>query len=89
MDILDQRIVTTRKEHCCTGCARKFPKGSTLQAVKCAEFGNVSTAYWCPTCQSYWNKYMEYGDSIACGELKSEDPEGWEKVRQEVEGVTA
>lgn len=87
MDILDAKIVTTRKEHHCYGCARKFPKGSRLQVVTSVDGGEIGSAYWCPTCQAYWQKHMEYGDLIAYGELKQEDSEGWEEVRKEVEEV--
>jgi len=28
---------------------------------------------------------MDYGDEIGIGELKSNDPEGWEELRKEIE----
>lgn len=85
MDILKQKIVTTRKDHHCFGCARKVFKGSKMQAITNVDGGDISTNYWCQTCQEYWNRHMQYEDLIGYGELKSEDEEGWEKVRQEIE----
>jgi len=46
--------------------------------------GGIVTWYWCPTCQEYWDRYMEYGDEVMFGELRWEDPEGWEAIRQEL-----
>lgn len=89
MDILENKIVTTRKEHRCYGCTRKFPKNSRLQVITSVDNGEVRRVYWCDTCRSYCLKYMESDDLIMYGELKGEDPEGWENVRTEVEGITA
>lgn len=89
MDILEDKTVITRKDHHCYGCARKFPKNSQLQVITSVDAGEFSRAYWCDTCISYGHKHIEYGDLIMYGELKSEDPEGWEEVRLEVERVKA
>lgn len=87
MSIIRQGKVKTRKEQCCHGCARKFEKGTKLDTVVSTDAGEIYTTYWCDTCQSYWSKHMEYDDEISYGELKSEDPTGWEEVRLTVEGV--
>lgn len=52
--ILAQKIVTTRKEHSCWGCALTYPPGTKMNAVTTAD-GGVETVYWCPTCQEYWD----------------------------------
>lgn len=31
MDILNPRVVVTRKSHICFGCAREFPKGTKME----------------------------------------------------------
>ena len=86
MDTLVDKEVTTRKEHHCFGCARKFKKGSKLRYCKVIDGGVFDSAYWCPVCLKYWEKYMGYSDEIGYGELKSEDYKGWEEIRKEVEG---
>jgi hypothetical protein len=85
MAFLENKDVITRKEHCCFGCGRKFPKGSKLNFSKTVDGGEFSSAYWCKTCSEYWYKYMSGYDEIGFGELKSEDSEGWERTRNEVE----
>lgn len=85
MDILEHKTVTTRKDHHCFGCARKVFKGSKMQVITTVDGGDISRNYWCRTCQEYWNRHMEQDDLIGYGELKSEDSEGWERVRNEME----
>lgn len=85
MDVLQDKVVKTKKEHRCSGCARKFPKGTALKCVKVADEGRIYTDYWCPVCMEYWKRYMNSDDQIGYGDLKSEDNEGWESVRKEVE----
>lgn len=84
MSVISSKIVKTRKEHTCFGCGRKMSKGSKMNVVT-SKVDDISTDYWCETCQAYWNKYMRYSDEIGFGELKSEDKDGWEKVRRNVE----
>ena len=85
MSIISYKMVKTRKEHRCVGCARKMPKGSNMQSVTSSNDGKILRDYWCNTCQTYWNKYMRYEDEVGYGELKSEDYEGWEEIRKKVE----
>ena len=85
MDILESKDVITKKEHNCFGCGRKFSKGSKLNFTKSVDGGEFSSAYWCKTCQEYWERNMKYCDEIGYGELKSEDFEGWEIIRKEIE----
>ena len=89
MDYLVNKDVITRKEHCCFGCGRKFPKGTKLIYSKAVNNVEFSSVYWCKTCSTYWNKYMTGYDEIGYGELKSEDTEGWESIRNEIEGMEA
>jgi hypothetical protein len=86
-DTLESKIVVTRKEHQCWGCARKIPKGLKMRVLKLAEDGKVVSSYWCETCQLYWNRHCNNDDEISCGELRDENRKGWEAVRDEIEGV--
>lgn len=81
VEILEMKTVKTRKDHCCWGCDRKFEKGNNLNVIKSVDGGSVFSTYWCMVCQEYWNKYMQNGDEIYKGELKSEDFDTWKKIR--------
>lgn len=84
-DIVNIKFVKTRKDHTCWGCKRQHPKGTEMQVITAAEEGYLNTAYWCKTCQAYWSEHMHDGEEIYEGELKSEDPDGWDAIRQTVE----
>lgn len=85
MYIIAIKNVITRKEHNCFGCARKMPKGTTMQLATSVDGGVISTERWCSVCQAYWSKHMEYGDEIGYGDLRFGDPEGWEQIRETIE----
>ena len=82
--ILSAKTVTTRKPHACWGCGIKYPPGTEMKVVTSADRG-LDTVYWCRTCQEYCNRYLEPDDVVVSGELRFEDPEGWEAIRQELE----
>jgi hypothetical protein len=50
-DLLEEKIVTTRKPHRCFACWRLFPKGSKLQWSKHCDNGDFVECYTCETCQ--------------------------------------
>ncbi|MFC5528415.1 hypothetical protein [Cohnella yongneupensis] len=83
-DTLRNKVVITRKEHACFGCAIKYPAGTSMHAVTTADGGKIETTYWCDTCQTYWERNMTTGDEISFGELRTEDREGWEAINKEV-----
>lgn len=85
MVVLQDKVVKAKKAHRCSGCARKFPIGTALKYVKIVDGGKFYTAYWCPVCMEYWKRYMSSDDEIGYGDLRSEDNEGWESVRKEIE----
>lgn len=84
--ILENKEVKIRKERMCWGCARKFEKGNKLHVVKAVDSDGFTSTYWCRTCNAYWDKYMDRDDEIGIGELRSEDDEMWEEIRQKIEG---
>lgn len=66
------KIVITRKEHKCWGCATKFPKGSHLSVNTSFEEG-PKTTYWCDPCAKYWDAYScEFRDGIYQGDFRGE-----------------
>jgi hypothetical protein len=78
--VISNKIVKTRKEHKCWGCARSFPKNSNLEAVTAEDEGKIYTNYWCEVCRVYWTEHMLYDDEINLGDLKANDPEEWNRI---------
>ena len=50
MDVLEDKMVTTRKPHDCWGCAKKFPTGTRMWFTKTADGGGISMAWLCEEC---------------------------------------
>jgi len=84
-DILDQKIVTIRRDHYCWGCGIVHPAGTRMEFIKSVDSGHFMRNYWCSVCQEYWKRHMQYGDEISAGELLSGDPEGWNRIKVELE----
>lgn len=82
MDVLTDKIVTTRKLHYCHGCAREMPIGSRLKKTALVDAGEFQSSYWCDTCVDYWAEYMTDDDSINMGDLRNNDPRGWEEFHR-------
>ena len=85
MEQLRNKTVTIRKEHYCYGCSRKMPVGTKMQYIVGVDNGDLRSSYWCDICQEYWGEYQRYDDECEFGGLKSNDPEGWEEIREESE----
>jgi hypothetical protein len=56
MDILSDKIVTTRKKHNCSACGRVFEKGTKMR-TQVNTFDGIGTWRECPTCQELLSKY--------------------------------
>ena len=88
-DTLRHKEVKIRKAQRCFGCGRKFSTGTTLEKVTTVDSGIFATTYWCDICRIYWAEHMLYDDEISYGELRSQDPEEWERIylkRQALKG---
>ena len=68
--ILRNKIVKTRKDHCCFGCARIFPAGSEME-FSVVKDDDIFNSYLCKTCLQIMNK-MVYGDEFCFGDLSEE-----------------
>ena len=82
-EVLEQKIVKTRKDHKCWGCGELFLKGSKLEVLVAVEDSGIVRTYWCPTCREYWCRFMDNDDGINMGDLKSNDPEEWNKIHKQ------
>ena len=80
LDILESKKVKIRKSCFCWGCGREFTKGHTLRKVTTVDCGVFSHTKWCNVCDEYWNVYMENGEEIGFGDLRSQDKEGWQEI---------
>jgi len=56
MNIISDRIVTTRKKHMCNACGRVFEKGSKMR-TQVNTFDGIQTWRECLTCQILISKY--------------------------------
>lgn len=74
---LKDKIVKTRKEQTCWGCAEKFEKGTGLRYLVSVDNGDFSSSYWCRICDvtylEHQNTYDPYDDGIGFGEAKEFD----------------
>ena len=65
-DILDQRIVKTRKHHCCFGCLASIPVGSTVERTTNVGSGEIYTNYLCEDCVEFSKTLPEEYRSFQC-----------------------
>ena len=64
--IITYKKVTTRKEHKCFGCARKFPR-NTKMLRETVKDDVIFTAYFCQTCIEVMNERS--GEEFCEGDL--------------------
>ncbi|MFA5378726.1 MAG: hypothetical protein WC455_23440 [Dehalococcoidia bacterium] len=80
-DIVSSKIVKTRKPCRCFFCAELYPKGTTMRGTVSVDGGEISYEHVCDVCDAYIRKYWHYGDECGYGEIKENDPEGWEEIK--------
>jgi ribosomal protein S27AE len=61
MDILSDKIVTTRKKHNCSACGRVFDKGTKMR-TQVNTYDGIQTWRECPTCQELLSKHRSRFD---------------------------
>ena len=59
MDILNDKVVTTRKKHNCSACGRVFEAGTKMR-TQVNTFDGIQTWRECPTCQELLSKYRSH-----------------------------
>ena len=86
MNILADKSVKTRRAHRCHGCKGEIVAGSVAQYQVTVDNGEFWSGYFCNVCIEYMSRLIfDDDDGICEGELKENDPEGWETVRLEME----
>jgi len=83
MEILTNKKVNTRKQHVCHGCATLYPPKTEMRYVTSKDGGEISSDYWCKTCDEVIVKTYDYVDlenGIGFGEVKYFDIPFWEMV---------
>jgi len=85
-DLLENRIVTTRKEHFCWGCGRDFPSGAELKVRVEVDQGEIARTYWCAVCEEVIDGWPTFytEDGVGYGEVRID--EDWESFRKALEG---
>ena len=61
MDILSDKIVTTRKKHNCSACGRVFDVGTKMRTQVNTSDG-IQVWRECPTCQELLSKHRSHFD---------------------------
>lgn len=59
MNILSDKIVTTRKKHACGACGRIFEKGTKMR-TQVNTLDGIQTWRECPTCQILLDKHRSH-----------------------------
>ncbi len=59
MDILSDKVVTTRKDQMCNACGRIFPAGTKMR-TQVNTYDGIRTWRECPTCYQLLIKHPEY-----------------------------
>lgn len=59
MDILSDKIVTTRKKHMCNACGRAFEKGTRMR-TQVNTMDGIQTWRECPTCEQLLGKHRSH-----------------------------
>jgi hypothetical protein len=91
MNLLEQKIVKTRKEHECFACTRSFAKDSKMELQVLTDCSGIWSVYVFETCQVLLKKFGDLFEFDGCFpyacvnegmsyvEFKSETPEDFLK----------
>ena len=89
MDILKDKIVTIRKPHMCFGCGNVNEPKTKMRFTVSVDAGNLSSAYWCITCDKIIQKYyddQDLQDGLQFKEVIERFPEAWKEFNKRKEG---
>ena len=59
-DILEDKIVKTRKDHNCWGCAKVIPKKTNVKMICSSEERKITRTYWCDDCIYIMSEIDDY-----------------------------
>lgn len=87
---LTSRHVTTAKPRRCFGCGRTMLTGTLMRrasedASEDAGVHLIIKTWWCMACERYRDELLDADDKVYPGEIRSEDPQRWERFRVRVE----
>lgn len=83
MEFLTDKKVKTRKSHVCHGCASSYPAKTEMRYVTSKDGGEISSAYWCKTCEEIMDKTWDYTDredGVEFGMVRDGDIPFWESI---------
>ncbi len=52
MEVINQKVVKTRKAHYCMSCCRKFEAKTMMHNQVNVHDGHINSIYWCETCDA-------------------------------------
>ena len=81
MKCLKSKYVTTKKEHKCFGCCRKFPPRTRMFYTVSVCDGEFGAAYWCDICKEEIETWPEWIDEgVYEGDVINSMPELFESA---------
>ena len=83
--IIHWNSVKIRKPHRCFGCGKEYQSGSAMTNAAYTNNGTIHTAYWCPVCAEYMNRYFQFGEECSYRDIYDNDRQGWESLKSEME----
>lgn len=86
IEILENKVVKTRKPHTCWGCGTEYPAGTEMQYLTQVDSGEWLHSYWCEVCRAVINEWhpCDKEDGVDFGMVRDGDPEFWEEIRDEI-----
>jgi len=83
-DIISTKLVKTRKPHRCFFCAELYSSGTIMRSTTYKDGKELYREHICNVCGEYIQRYWHYGDECGYGEIKANDIEVWENIKQEL-----
>ena len=68
LSIISEQKVKTRKPHHCWGCTKEYPIGTEMERVTSVDGGEITSVYWCNTCNDFLRTDKEARDNCFCGD---------------------
>ena len=69
MPVINSKQVTTRVQHRCYGCNKRFPRGSNMTLTLSRIDGDLLSDYWCKDCQAFIESNWIDWENTSKGEI--------------------
>ena len=73
MSVIDQKWVSTRKNHKCWGCGKDYLVRSEMNRITTIDSGDFMTTYWCRPCDGFYKEMEDVDDGIDFAAFRGEE----------------